>query len=351
AEKTRNTWREPTEMGSRASESSSNDISTENFEDVVKNNEKKNEELESKQVYRSFRYELENECIYFVAESNYGASLINEYIKFKDVENLSIRLKSKKLARVHEKIFIVIFRQDRTYFYVKGFSKLHFKSDDLESQSLSAEMYVFKNKINNFEFQLIDDQKVKFSDRLEINDFKNFNINSEGYFAFLYINNKTHKNENEVENIKELDRIRFLIYKSFAFYDGELISNFLDYSIYKFEEALSGIHWANNLYKNLLGTKIIIDGQEQILDFNIGLAFGPYSEYEEYKGGRRSFVGVALNKAARLAKLSNMHQICFCENVFNNCKKQINFLNIQTENIGFKKMKGFIADEKVFCIY
>lgn len=252
----------------------------------------------------------------------------------------------------HTKIFVIVNKEGKLYVYKKGFDTVTFDNKIENRLIIKEDFYIYKTEKSVFDYYLTKNHRILYTktynnDAMERKSSKNC---QEGYFAFVYILNKSTSIENSIKNIKEFDHVRYKVYKSFAFYDGELVANFYDYSIYKFEEACTALHWAKNISSWLKKSKIILDEKKEDIKFGIGIAHGSYYEYDELKGGRKSFAGVGLNKAARLGKLAADYGVCFCEDIYNSCKEMFNYLNLHVKPVKQKKLKGFDDAQQIFCI-
>ncbi|KAM0678420.1 hypothetical protein BDAP_001136 [Binucleata daphniae] len=300
-----------------------------------------------------YDYKLENENIHVVCDDDFcKEEFISKYLKYKDMQNISFQAKMNKQMRKYAKAFVIVRKNEKLYIYQKGFDAVTFDNKIENRLIIDSEFYIYKTEKREFDYFLTKNHRILYTNtyKNDINIKPSGKVYQEGYFAFIYIRNKSIASENNVKNIKEFDQLRYKIYRSFAFYDGELVANFYDYSIYKFEEAFSALHWATHVSNTLSNQKIIINNQEEEVNYTIGIAYGPYSEYDEYKGGRRSYAGVGLNKASRLGKLTGETGVYFCKTVFDRCKEMFCYLNLTPKAVMYKVLKGFADTEQIFCI-
>ncbi|KAM0675165.1 hypothetical protein GVAV_001508 [Gurleya vavrai] len=299
-------------------------------------------------------FHLENETVFLLSKLKINQkNFIYFYIKYKDESRIAPCIFLRCLLNQLDYAIIVIIKNDKTWFFKKGFEWYDLNIDNKNSKRIQEEFILSYE--NNFLFQFHlnisnEDYQTDFFIKQKNNNFK-YNLESQvGYFAFFYIENLHPELFFDKDYCLQLDNIREILLRTFAFYNGNLVSNLLTYSIYKFEEACSSLHWAKFVSSTLDEYKFKINGSEIDIKFSIGIAQGSYDTFEEYKGGRNSFAGIGLNKAARIAKINSEKKIRFCKNIFEMAYPILLYFEIDSKLIGEFKMKGFFKKERIYCI-
>ncbi|KAM0673044.1 hypothetical protein GVAV_003535 [Gurleya vavrai] len=300
-----------------------------------------------------YKIELENEIVCLYVDSEIKVSMfVDEYLKYKDEDRIKIEIKMNLFSRLYKKIIIVVWKPKEMFIYKKGYTEIFYLINEQKWERFKEDLHCIYKKFESIKFIFVQNEQVQYFSETLINDTNKNVINEyeEGFVAFIYIKTDNEKLNNDPFYCQEIDKAREAIYKSYAFYRGRIVSNCLKYSIFEFKEALSSIHWAVKIRQILSKMFVIVNNDKLKIDFKIGIAHGTFQYYEEYKGGRNSFAGIALNKAARIARVNSETNIVFCDYIFNVCKDKFEYLDIKAKYDGKKIMKGFLEALDIYCI-